>query len=96
MCILFNSLIAQNPTAVALYAFEFSTRKTNVIQLSIKKNRVVLHFISSLIYIAYLKKIPVNIRPNMYKFCLIYTFLTNGNSGSHVFFPYWSPTLKSP
>lgn len=27
MCIFFNSLIAQNPTAVALYAFEFSTRK---------------------------------------------------------------------
>lgn len=87
MCIFFNSLIAQNPTAVALYAFEFSTRKkTYVIQLSIKKNRVVLHFISSLISIAYKKKIPVNIGPNMYKYCLIYyyTFLTNGNSGSHV------------
>lgn len=27
LCVFFNSLIAQNPTAVALYAFEFSTRK---------------------------------------------------------------------
>lgn len=94
LCVFFlNSLIAQNPTAVALCAFEFSTRKKRTLYNCLfKKNRVVLHFISSLISIAE-KKIPVNIRPNMYKYCLIYyyTFLTNGNSGSHVFSPIGAP-----
>lgn len=94
LCVFFlNSLIAQNPTAVALCAFEFSTRKKRTLYncLFEKKQSCFTFYFKFNFY--RIKKIPVNIRPNMYKYCLIYyyTFLTNGNSGSHVFSPIGAP-----
>lgn len=89
LCVFFlNSLIVQNFIVVVLCVFEFLIcKKCMLYNCLFKKNRVVLYFILSLIFIVE-KKIFVNIRFNMYKYCLIYyyMFLINGNLGLYVFF----------
>lgn len=106
LCVFFlNSLIAQNPTAVALCAFEFSTRKKRTLYncLSKKKQSCFTFYFKFNFY--RIKKIPVNIRPNMYKYILLCTNIVSDillhvfdkwQFGFTCFFPYWSPTLKSP